>query len=84
MHAQLCFEAWIEAYPEVGSSLPERSDATVEHGVEWGFHGEAALVAWRVEELEQTRAVCSAELVTAPLGVRRVVSLDGRCSGSRP
>jgi Domain of unknown function (DUF4432) len=78
VHAPSSFEAWIEAYPGGWQLLlPNGGDATVEHGVEWGFHGEAALVAWRVEELEQTRAVCSAELVTAPLGVSRVVSLDG-------
>ncbi len=78
VYAPSSFEAWLETYPGGWQLiLPNGGDATVEHGVEWGFHGEAALIAWRVEELEQTRAVCSAELITAPLGVRRVVSLDG-------
>ena len=78
VHAPGSLEAWIEAYPGGWQLiLPNGGDATVEHGVEWGFHGEAGLIPWRVEEAEQTRAVCSAELLTAPLSLRRVVSLDG-------
>jgi len=78
VHAASSLEAWIESYPGGWQHiLPNGGDATVEHVVEWGFHGEAGLIAWSVDELEQTYAVCSAELVTAPLGVRRVVSLDG-------
>ena len=78
VHAPGSLEAWIESYPGGWQLiLPNGGDATDEHGVEWGFHGEAGLIAWRVEEAEQAHAVCSAELVTAPLGLRRVVSLDG-------
>ena len=78
VHAPGSLEAWIEAYPGGWQLiLPNGGDATVEHGVEWGFHGEAGLIPWRVEEAEQGRAVCSAELLTAPLSLRRVVSLEG-------
>ena len=78
VHAPGSLEAWIEAYPGGWQLiLPNGGDATVEHGVEWGFHGEAGLIPWRVEEAEQTRAICSAELRTAPLSLRRVVSLEG-------
>jgi hypothetical protein len=78
VHAPGSLEAWIESYPGGWQLiLPNGGDPTVEHGVEWGFHGEAGLIAWRVEEVEQAHAVCSTELVTAPLGLRRVVSLDG-------
>jgi hypothetical protein len=78
VHTPSSLEAWIESYPGGWQLiLPNGGDATVEHGVEWGFHGEAGLIAWRVDEVGQTRAVCSAELVTAPLGVRRIVSLEG-------
>jgi hypothetical protein len=79
VHAAGSLEAWIEAYPGGWQLiLPNGGDATVEHGTEWGFHGEAGLIAWQVEELEPSRAVCSTELVTAPLSVRRVVSVAGR------
>jgi hypothetical protein len=78
VHTPGSLEAWIEAYPGGWQLiLPNGGDATREHGVEWGFHGEAGLIAWRVEEAEPMRAVCSAELVTAPLSLRRVVSLEG-------
>jgi hypothetical protein len=78
VHAPSSLEAWIESYPGGWQLiLPNGGDATVEQGVEWGFHGEAGLIAWRVDELDQARAVCSTELITAPLGVRRVVSLEG-------
>ena len=78
VHAPGSLEAWIEAYPGGWQLiLPNGGDATLEHGVEWGFHGEAGLIAWRVEEAEQMRAAFSAELVTAPLALRRVVSLEG-------
>ena len=60
-------EAWLESYPGGWQLiLPNGGDATVEHGVEWGFHGDAALVPWEIEELEPSRMVCSTSLVTAP------------------
>jgi hypothetical protein len=78
VHAPSSFEAWLSAYPGGWQLiLPNGGDATVEHGVEWGFHGEAALVPWQVEERGPARAVCSTTLVTAPLDLRRTVTLDG-------
>jgi hypothetical protein len=55
--------------------LPNGGDAAVENGVEWGFHGEAGLVEWQVDEVEPQAAVCSTSLNTAPLEVVRRVSL---------
>jgi hypothetical protein len=78
VHAPSSFEAWIEAYPGGWQLiLPNGGDATVEHGVEWGFHGEAGLVPWQVEEVGPAHATCSVELVTAPLHVRRNVTVEG-------
>ena len=55
--------------------LPNGGDAAVENGVEWGFHGEAGVVEWKVDEVEPQAAVCSTALITAPLEVVRRVSL---------
>jgi hypothetical protein len=78
VHAPSSFEAWLAVYPGGWQLiLPNGGDATVEHGVEWGFHGEAALVPWQVEELGAGRAVCSTTLVTAPLDLRRAITLEG-------
>ena len=78
IHAPGSLEAWLESYPGGWQLiLPNGGDANVEHGVEWGFHGDAALVPWEIEELGPSRMVCSTTLVTAPLDLRRVVLVDG-------
>jgi hypothetical protein len=77
-HAPSSYEAWLSAYPGGWQLiLPNGGDATVEHGVEWGFHGEAALAPWAVEELEPGHAVCSTDLVSAPLHLRRAITVEG-------
>lgn len=71
-------EAWIEMYPGGWQLLlPNGGDATVENGVEWGFHGEAGLIAWQVDQADAVSAVCSTSLMTAPLEVSRQIRLDG-------
>jgi hypothetical protein len=76
VHAPSSFEAWIESYPGGWQVLlPNGGDAAVENGVEWGFHGEAGVVEWKVDEVEPQAAVCSTALITAPLEVVRRVSL---------
>jgi hypothetical protein len=71
------FEAWIETYPGGWQLLlPNGGDAAVEDGVERGFHGEAALVEWWVDELDADRVRCSTSLVTAPLDLVRTISLE--------
>ncbi len=77
VHAPSSFEAWIESYPGGWQVLlPNGGDAAVEHGVEWGFHGEAGLVEWRIEEVGPTAASFSTSLITAPLEVSRAVHLE--------
>src|SRR5262249_39387914 len=63
---------WIEAYGGGWQVLlPNGGDATVEHGVEWGFHGEAGLGPWGGGGGGATRGGCSPQLVRAPPRPRR-------------
>lgn len=57
---------------------PNAGDACTENGVEWGFHGEAALVPWRVESSTAHDATFSTTLRRSPIALRRTVSvIDG-------
>lgn len=77
MHAPSSFEAWIESYPGGWQLLlPNGGDAIQEQGVEWGFHGEAAISEWRVDSAQRDRAICSVSLIRAPLEIVRAVSLE--------
>ncbi len=71
-------ERWIEAYPGGWQLLlPNGGDECTEQGVTWGFHGEAALVPWTVLDQSGSTATLETSLFTAPLHVRRELSLDG-------
>lgn len=77
-HAADSYEAWVRASPGGWQLLlPNGGAACVEHGVEWGFHGEAALVPWSVEEVSGRAAHLRTALTTAPLEVEREVVVDG-------
>jgi galactose mutarotase-like enzyme len=77
VHAPSSFEAWIESYPGGWQVLlPNGGDAAVENGVEWGFHGEAGLIEWRVDELSPDAATFSTSLITAPLELVRRLNLS--------
>jgi hypothetical protein len=76
VHAPSSFAAWIEAYPGGWQVLlPNGGNASTEHGVEWGFHGEAGLIEWTVDEVTADAARFSTALITAPLALERTVSL---------
>jgi hypothetical protein len=78
LYAPSSFEAWIESYAGGWQVLlPNGGDAAVENGVEWGFHGEAAVVEWGIDELRPHAGVFSTSLITAPLELAREVSLEG-------
>lgn len=78
VHSRSSFEAWIESYSGGWQVLlPNGGDAAVEHGVEWGFHGEAGVVEWRIDEVGPSAAVFSTSLIAAPLEIVRRVSLEG-------
>ncbi len=66
------------ATPAAGSSSPRTPGRSATHdGVRQGFHGEASLAIWDV--LAQDASSCELEthLLTAPLHLRRVVTLAG-------
>jgi Domain of unknown function (DUF4432) len=58
--------------------LPNGGDAVEQHGVEWGFHGEAAIVEWQVDAHDEATARLSASLRTAPLEIEREIRVHGR------
>jgi hypothetical protein len=69
---------WLRGYPGGWQLLVPNAGPEREHdGVRQGFHGEAALAAWTV--LAQDAASCELEtyLLTAPLRLRRSVSVSG-------
>jgi hypothetical protein len=72
-------ERWIESYSGGWQVLlPNGGDAANEHGVEWGFHGEAGTIPWRVDERARESARLSASLITAPLELERELRVSGR------
>ncbi|PKW18850.1 DUF4432 family protein [Saccharopolyspora spinosa] len=56
---------------------PNAGDASNVAGGTWGFHGEACLLRWTVEESTSDSATLSVRLSQAPLRIRRQVVLDG-------
>lgn len=70
------FAAWVRAYPGGWQVLlPNAGAACVERGVEWGFHGEAAMVPWTVESATSTAAELRVALLTAPIEIERRLEL---------
>lgn len=69
---------WLEAYAGGWQLLlPNGGDECTERGATWGFHGEAALVPWRVLRHDPTVAELETVLFSAPLKVFREMSVDG-------
>jgi hypothetical protein len=72
-------ERWIEAYPGGWQVLlPNGGDAVEQHGTEWGFHGEAAMVPWRIDAEAGSSARLSTSLMSAPLELERELRVEGR------
>lgn len=72
-------ERWIEAYSGGWQVLlPNGGDAVQQHGFEWGFHGEAGVIPWRVDAHEPASAQLSTSLLTAPLELERTLTVSGR------
>lgn len=57
--------------------LPNGGDRCERGGQAWGFHGEASTVPWAVDTADDTRAELTVQLTSAPLRVRRTLTLDG-------
>jgi len=71
-------ERWLDAYPGGWQVLlPNGGDECIQYGVTWGFHGEAAVIPWRVLARSATTLSLSARLLTAPLEIRREVTIEG-------
>jgi hypothetical protein len=71
-------ESWVEAYPGGWQLLlPNGGDECVEQGATWGYHGEAAVIAWDVLDRSGSAATLETRLFSAPLHVLREVSVDG-------
>jgi hypothetical protein len=69
---------WMASYPGGWQVLlPNGGAACTENGVEWGFHGEAAVIPWWVEEAGPSHARFGVDLFRAPLAVERAVELRG-------
>jgi len=78
LRAASSMERWVEAYPGGWQVLlPNGGTECVERGTTWGYHGEAALVPWRVLDATQTTASLQTRLFCVPLRVHREFVLDG-------
>jgi hypothetical protein len=73
------FERWLEAYSGGWQVLlPNGGDEATVGGAQWGFHGEAGMVPWQVDEQDAGSARLSAWLISAPLELGRDVRVEGR------
>lgn len=71
-------EQWVEAYPGGWQVLlPNGGEECTEHGVTWGYHGEAALLPWQVTSAGEDAASLQTRLFSVPLLVQREVTLHG-------
>ncbi len=78
LRAATSMQRWMEAYPGGWQVLlPNGGDECVENGTSWGYHGEAALLAWEVLEHSPCHAVLETSLFSVPLRVRREIELSG-------
>lgn len=57
--------------------IPNAGPPREGHGVTWGFHGEAAVIAWDVKSRSPRSVTLATSLFTAPLDLVRVVTLEG-------
>ncbi|WP_171013148.1 DUF4432 family protein [Microbacterium sp. 2FI] len=69
---------WLRGYPGGWQLLVPNAGPEREHdGVRQGFHGEASLATWDVLAQSETSCELEAYLLTAPLRLRRSVSVSG-------
>lgn len=57
--------------------FPNGGDASVENGVEWGFHGEVWVTAFELVELRPGAVVLQGDLTRSPFRVVKTIALDG-------
>lgn len=69
---------WLAAYPGGWQVLlPTAGGERARPEAPEGFHGEASVAPWTVEEVAASSCRASVDLVTAPLRVERVIRLEG-------
>jgi galactose mutarotase-like enzyme len=69
--------AWLQRYTGGWQVLcPNAGDERDAYGTRWGYHGEASLVPWTVEQASRHRAIVSVELLSAPLAIVRELELE--------
>jgi hypothetical protein len=69
---------WLERYPGGWQLvLPNGGAPSEQHGIEWGFHGEACLLPWDVEQTGDGAVTARTELFYAPLRVERELAVEG-------
>lgn len=69
---------WLARYGGGWQQLvPNAGAPRVVDGVQRGYHGEAAVVAWSLEAADDTQASMAVDLVTAPLQLTRSVHVEG-------
>lgn len=67
---------WLQQYPGGWQLvLPNGGAPSEQGGTEWGFHGEACLLPWSVQQTGDTAITAETELFYAPLRVRREISV---------
>lgn len=73
---------WLQRYAGGWQLLcPNAGEEHSRHGVTWGYHGEASLASWRIENADDSSCSLSTELFTAPLRLERTIELrDSRLS----
>lgn len=69
---------WLDGYPGGWQMLIPNAGPEREHdGVLQGYHGEASLARWELLESTDSSAQLETYLLTAPLRLNRVITLDG-------
>jgi Domain of unknown function (DUF4432) len=70
--------AFLNAYPGGWQTIfPNGGEACVEHGVMWGFHGEAALSAWDIDFVSSTEIQMSTRLFRSPFHLQKRIAVEG-------
>jgi hypothetical protein len=69
---------WMERYRGGWQMIcPVAGPARVIHGAPVGFHGEAAISGWQVNNLETSSARMQLDLFSIPIRIEREISVDG-------
>lgn len=69
---------WLEQYRGGWQTLcPNAGSPRSIYGAQVGFHGEASVVPWSIDEVDVTRALLHVELFSVPVVIHRMVTVNG-------